>query len=204
MPQWARSRPKGPSCSLTAPAFNGWVKADGKSPADWPVTDGILTVGRGNIQTEKSFGNFQLHLEFNVPYMPKAHGQGRGNSGVYLDGIHELQVLDSYGLELQDNDCGAIYKQIVPRVNACKPPLQWQTYDVTFHKAVVEQGKVVKKARITVIHNGIKTIDDAEIDPTPGGPRQQGRRGWTDPASGSRKRRPVSEYLDRTRQWLVP
>ena len=119
--------------------------------------------------TEKRFGNFQLHLEFNVPYMPKARGQGRGNSGVYLGGIYELQVLDSYGLKLQDNDCGAIYKQIVPRVNACKPPLQWQTYDVTFHKAVVEQGKVVKKARVTVIHNGIKTIDDAEIDPTPGG-----------------------------------
>ncbi len=146
-----------------------WVKHDGKSPADWPVTDGILTVGRGNIQTEKSYGNVQLHLEFNVPYMPKARGQGRGNSGVYLGGIHELQILDSYGLKLQDNDCGAIYHQIVPRVNACKPPLQWQTYDVTFHKAVVEQGKVVKKARITVIHNGITTIDNAEIDPTPGG-----------------------------------
>ena len=91
--------------------------------------------------TQKRFGNFQLHLEFNVPYMPKARGQGRGNSGVYLGGIHELQVLDSYGLKLQNNDCGAIYKQIIPAVNACKPPLQWQTYDVTFHKAVVEAGQ---------------------------------------------------------------
>jgi hypothetical protein len=147
----------------------GWVKGDGKTPAAWPVADGILTVGRGGIQTEKSFGDVRLHLEFNVPYMPKAHGQARGNSGVYLAGIHELQILDSYGLKLQNNDCGAIYHQIVPRVNACKPPLQWQTYDVTFHKAVVHQGKLVKRARITVIHNGIKTIDDAEIDPTPGG-----------------------------------
>ena len=114
--------------------------------------------------TRKRFGDFKLHLEFNVPYMPKARGQGRGNSGVYLDGTYELQVLDSYGLKLKNNDCGAIYKQIVPSVNACKPPLQWQTYDVTFHKAVVDsEGKVVKKARVTVIHNGIKTIDDAEI-----------------------------------------
>ena len=122
-----------------------------------------------NIMTQKRFGDFQLHLEFNVPYMPNAHGQGRGNSGVYLTGNHELQVLDSYRLKLHNNDCGAIYKQIIPSVNACKPPLQWQTYDVTFHKARVEEGKVVKKARVTVIQNGIKTIDNAEITTTPGG-----------------------------------
>jgi Domain of Unknown Function (DUF1080) len=147
----------------------GWVKRDGKTPADWPVTDGIFTVGHGDILTDKPFGDFKLHLEFNVPYMPKAHGQGRGNSGVYLAGIYELQVLDSYGLKSQDNDCGAIYKQIVPAVNACKPPLQWQTYDITFHKAVVEDGKVVKKARLTVLQNGLTIIDNAEISPTPGG-----------------------------------
>ncbi len=127
--------------------------------------------------TEKPFGDFKLHLEFNVPYMPKARGQGRGNSGVYLGGIYELQVLDSYGLKSKNNDCGAIYTQIVPSVNACKPPLQWQTYDVTFHKAVVDgEGKVVKKARVTVIHNGIKTIDDAEIGTTPGGAGNHRRR----------------------------
>ena len=119
--------------------------------------------------TEKTFGNFELHVEFNVPYMPDAHGQARGNSGVYLTGNYELQVLDSYGLKIQDNDCGAIYHQINPAVNACKPPLQWQTYDVTFHKAKLEDGKVVKKARVTVIQNGIKIIDDAEISPSPGG-----------------------------------
>jgi len=150
-------------------SLEGWVKLDGKTPAGWPVADGVLTVGRGNIMTQKRFGNFELHLEFNVPYMPEARGQARGNSGVFLAGIHELQVLDSYGLKLKDNDCGAIYKQIVPAVNACKPPLQWQTYDVTFHKAVVEGGKVVKKARVTVIQNGLTTIDNAEISTTAGG-----------------------------------
>jgi len=149
--------------------LDGWVKLDGKTPADWPVQGGILTVGKGNIMTRSRFGNFQLHLEFNVPYMPKQRGQARGNSGVFLAGSHELQVLDSYNLKLQNNDCGAIYKQITPSVNACKPPLQWQTYDVTFHKAVVEGGKVVNKARVTVVQNGITIIDDAQIAITPGG-----------------------------------
>jgi hypothetical protein len=162
--------PEGATVLLDDKGLEGWVKRDGKTPADWPVADGIATVGRGDIQTKQRLGDFKLHLEFNVPYMPKARGQARGNSGVYLGGIHELQVLDSYGLKLRNNDCGAIYTQVVPSVNACKPPLQWQTYDVTFHKAVVDgQGKVVKKARVTVLHNGIKTIDDAEIGPTPGG-----------------------------------
>ena len=78
-------------------------------------------------------------------------------------------MLDSYGLKIQDNDCGAIYHQITPAVNACKPPLQWQTYDVTFHKAKLDNGKVMKKARVTVIQNGIKIIDNAEISPSPGG-----------------------------------
>jgi Domain of Unknown Function (DUF1080) len=149
--------------------LDGWAKLDGKTPAAWPVHEDVFTVGHGSIMTRQRFGNFQLHLEFNVPYMPNEHGQGRGNSGVYLTGNHELQVLDSYKLKLHSDDCGAIYKQITPSVNACKPPLQWQTYDVTFHKAKVENGKVAKKARITVIQNGVKIIDDAEISITPGG-----------------------------------
>jgi hypothetical protein len=161
--------PEGAVVVFDGKDLNGWVKTDGKTPANWPVEGGIFTVGRGNIITSQRFGNFQLHLEFNVPYMPNQRGQGRGNSGVYLTGNHELQILDSYKLTLHNDDCGAIYKQITPSVNACKPPLQWQSYDVTFHKAVVEAGKVVKRARLTVVHNGIKTIDDAEISPTPGG-----------------------------------
>ncbi len=161
--------PEGAIAVFDGKNLEGWVKMDGKTPADWPVHEGIFTVGRGNIMTRKRFGDFQLHLEFNVPYMPKARGQGRGNSGVYLNGNHELQVLDSYKLKLHSDDCGAIYKQITPSVNACKPPLQWQTYDVTFHKAKVEQGKVVKKARVTVVQNGASIIDNAEISITAGG-----------------------------------
>jgi Domain of Unknown Function (DUF1080) len=161
--------PEGAVVLFNGQNMDGWVKTDGKTPAGWPVTDGFMTVGRGNIMTSTRFGDFQLHIEFNVPYMPKAHGQARGNSGVFLTGIYELQVLDSYKLKPQDNECGAIYHQVVPAVNACKPPLQWQTYDVTFHKARIDQGKVVKKARVTVVQNGLKTIDDAEIIMTPGG-----------------------------------
>lgn len=163
--------PEGAVVLFNGENLDGWVKAGGGQPAEWKVADGILMIvpGKGSIKTEKSFGDFQLHIEFNLPYMPKARGQGRGNSGVYLDGTYELQVLDSYGLKSRNNDCGAIYQQIVPAVNACKPPLQWQSYDVTFRKARVEDGKVVKKARITVLQNGVKIIDDAEISTTPGG-----------------------------------
>ncbi len=161
--------PAGATVLLGGEGSEGWVQSNGKTPANWRFADGILTVGHGDVMSDKTFGNFELHVEFNVPYMPDAHGQARGNSGVYLTGNYELQVLDSYGLKIQDNDCGAIYHQVKPAVNACKPPLQWQTYDVTFHKAKLDNGKVVKKARVTVIQNGIKIIDDAEISPSPGG-----------------------------------
>ncbi len=163
--------PEGAVVLFDSGQLDGWVKQDGKTPADWPVHDSFFTVGpgKGIIKTKQSFGDCQLHVEFNVPYMPKARGQARGNSGVYVSGIYEVQVLDSYGLKPQNNDCGAIYHQHAPSVNACKPPLQWQTYDITFHKAKVEGDKVVKKARITVVQNGVTIIDDKEIDPTPGG-----------------------------------
>ena len=154
---------------LLGRSLEAWVKSDGKTVASWPVVDGVITVGKGNIQTLEKFGDFQLHLEFQVPLMPDARGQARGNSGVYLQGNYELQVLDSYGLKPQSNDCGAIYQQIIPAVNACKPPLQWQTYDITFHAAKRDGNKVVKKARLTVVQNGLTIIDDKEISPTPGG-----------------------------------
>jgi hypothetical protein len=163
--------PEGAVVLFDGKSLGGWVKTDGKTPAAWPVQDGVFTVGKGQggIMSEKRFGDMRLHLEFNVPYMPKAHGQARGNSGVYLDGGYEVQILDSYGLKPQDNDCAAVYKQVTPKINACKPPLQWQTYDITFRKAKRVGDKVVSKARVTVIQNGLTVIDDAEVSPTPGG-----------------------------------
>jgi hypothetical protein len=148
-----------------------WVGRDGKSPPAWEVKDGVFAVkpGAGSIRTREQFGSCRLHIEFNVPYMPQARGQGRGNSGVYVAGRHEVQVLDSYGLDSKDNDCGGIYKQYAPAVNACKPPLQWQTFDIDYRAPVVQDGKVKAKARITVRHNGQVIIEDKEIVATPGG-----------------------------------
>lgn len=150
--------------------LNGWVKLDGKSPAEWPFEDGVMTVGAGtgSIRTQKAFtGDYTLHLEFAVPYMPQARGQGRGNSGVYIQGVCELQILDSYGLEPKDNECGGIYQQYAPKVNACKPPLQWQTYDIEFTAPKSPGGK----ARMTIRQNDIVIHDDIEVGPTPGGVR---------------------------------
>ncbi len=154
---------------LIGQSLDPWLNGDGKGAAEWPISEGVATVGKGNIKTKEKFGDFQMHVEFQVPLMPEAKGQARGNSGVYLQGNYELQILDSYGLKLQSNDCGAIYQQIIPSVNACKPPLQWQTYDITFHAAKRDGDKVVKKARLTVVQNGLTIIDDKEISPTPGG-----------------------------------
>ena len=163
--------PEGAIVLVDGESLSAWVKRNGE-PATWTIEDGGMTVkpGAGNIVTKESFdGDFLLHAEFSVPYMPEAKGQARGNSGIYLQGRYEVQVLDSYGLDSQDNDCGGIYKQHKPLVNACKPPLQWQTYDIDFQAPVVEDGKVVKKARATIKQNGVVIHDDVEIEPTPGG-----------------------------------
>jgi hypothetical protein len=169
--------PEGAVVLFAGDKLDGWVKLDG-SPAEWPVHGPVFAVGRGNIRTEKTFGDHKLHLEFSCPYEPNDKGQARGNSGVYVGGVYEVQILDSYGLPPQKNECAAVYNQIAPKVNACKPPLQWQTYDITYHKAKVEDGKVVKKARITVVQNGVTVIDDQEMAATPGGiSMEEGRDG---------------------------
>ena len=126
----------------------------------WQLSrEGVLRVGKGNILAKDKLENFRLHLEFRIPYMPVEDGQKRGNSGVYLQGKYEVQVLDSFGLyPLADNDCGGIYKVKSPSGNACFPPMQWQTYDITFI-----EGNASRPPRITVEHNGFKVIDRAEV-----------------------------------------
>jgi hypothetical protein len=104
-----------------------------------------------------------MHIEFNVPYMPDAKGQGRGNSGVYIQRRYELQILDSYNLEPKYQDCGAMYKTQPPLVNACKKPGEWQYYDIVFTAAKWEGGKKVKNARITAVHNGVLIHDSFDI-----------------------------------------
>ena len=162
--------PEGAVVLFDGDDLTAWTGLDG-NPADWTLTEGGMTVnpGEGSIRTVEPLGSGKLHLEFAVPYEPDDKGQARGNSGVYITGSHEVQVLDSYGLDSKDNDCAGIYQQYAPTVNACKKPTEWQTYDITFTLAKVEGDEVVEPARITVVHNGITVIDDKPVKPTPGG-----------------------------------
>jgi len=144
---------------------SNWTKRDG-SPAGWKVEDGILHVvpKAGDIMSGERLSDFYLHLEFRCPDMSEAKGQARGNSGVFLQGRYEVQVLDSYGLNIPGKgDCGAIYNQFAPLVNACKPPLEWQTYDVIFRAPRVENGQVQEGARLTLLQNGIVIHNNIQL-----------------------------------------
>jgi hypothetical protein len=146
--------------------LSNWTKLDGGAPA-WEVADGAMTVtaGGGDIVSREQFNDFLLHLEFMTPDMPDATGQAKGNSGVFLQGRYEIQVLDSYGIDVPGmGDCGAIYNQFASLVNACKPPLEWQTYDVIFRAARVgESGEIEENARVTVLQNGIVIQNNVQM-----------------------------------------
>jgi hypothetical protein len=157
--------PKGAFVLFDGKDLAAWVQTDSKSPPTWKLLPGgVLEVSKGNILTRQTFdGHFKLHVEFRVPYLPQAKGQARGNSGVYVQGRYEVQVLDSYGLESKDNDCGAIYEVAAPRVNVCKAPTVWQSYDIEFWSARCVDGKKVEPAHISVLHNGVLIHDHLAI-----------------------------------------
>jgi len=123
--------------------------------------DGLLMEGT---ETQVGFGDMRLHLEFRLPYMPHARGQGRANSGVYVQSRYEIQVLDSFGLEGAFNECGALYRERKPDINMCLPPLSWQTYDIWFRgpRFGTDGGKT-ENARFTVWLNGVPVQDDVEL-----------------------------------------
>jgi hypothetical protein len=139
--------------------------------------DGTLLAG---ILTKMPVHDFHLHLEFRTPYMPQARGQGRGNSGVYIQQRYEVQILDSFGLAGADNECGGLYKQTAPAVNMCLPPLAWQTYDIWFTAArwAVDGTTKVQNARITVLHNGVPIHSHREITAKTGGGKIEGPQGF--------------------------
>jgi len=151
-----------------------WVDKDGK-PAPWKVGNGYMEVvaKTGNISTRDSFGDCQLHVEFAEPSPGKGESQERGNSGVFLMGLYEIQVLDSYeNKTYADGQASAVYGQYPPLVNASRPPAQWQTYDIIFHGPRFSGNKLLRPARVTILHNGVLVQDNVELT----GPTAHGER----------------------------
>ncbi len=150
-----------------------WASVKDKSEAKWTVSENMFTVkkGTGNIQTKKSFTDYQLHIEWKIPVNITGDGQGRGNSGIFLastgsgDNGYELQVLDSYNnVTYSNGQAGSIYKQFIPLVNASKKPGEWQSYDVVWISPVFnEDGSIKTPARVTVLHNGVLIQNNIEL-----------------------------------------
>lgn len=146
--------------------MSAWNDAD-----KWEVSDGVVTItpsGQANVhnpRTKQSFGDCQLHLEWAEPEKITGSGQGRGNSGVFLMGKYEVQILDSFhNKTYHDGQCGSIYKQYPPLVNACRKPGEWQTYDIIFEAPKFDgEGKVSKPAYVTVLQNGVLVQNHAEL-----------------------------------------
>ena len=150
-------------------------KRDGRK-ADWIVRDGAIesVKGAGYLQTAASFGDCQLHIEWASPAKVEGIGQGRGNSGVFLMGSYEIQVLDSYETDpskspnpnpnYADGQASAVYAENPPIVNACRAPGEWQTYDIVFHQPVWDGLKMVHPGSVTVFHNGVLTQDHWEME----------------------------------------
>lgn len=135
--------------------LSAWQQVGG-GPVTWSVADGIMQTGKGSIETKAPFGDVQLHVEFATPTLVRGEGQGRGNSGVYLAGLFEIQVLDSFSNPTYpDGQAAAMYGQSPPLVNASRPPGEWQAYDITFTAPRYSGTTLQAPARVTVLHNGV-------------------------------------------------
>jgi len=159
-----RVQRKSPTLGVEPPK-NAVVLFDGSDTDQFDnarmTDDGLLMEGA---DLRPMFQDFNLHIEFMLPYMPKAAGQNRANSGVYLQSRYELQILDSFAMEPRNNGCGGLYTFRQPDVNMCFPPLTWQTYDIKFTAPRwASDGKKIKNARITIWHNGVKIHKKVEL-----------------------------------------
>jgi len=151
-----------------------WTDTKG-NPTKWIMGDGYMECvkGSGYIQSKRQFGSCQLHVEFATPATVKGSSQGRGNSGVFLMGQYEVQVLDSYdNRTYPDGQCVALYGRAVPLVNACRKPGEWQSYDIIFHRPTFKGNKAVRKPTFTILHNGVLVHDHVGL---------QGGTGWKGP-----------------------
>ncbi len=160
-----------PGATNAAPPSDAVVLFDGKdfshwkNASNWKIEDGAMVVGRGAITSTDEFGDCQVHIEWSAPTPPKGSGQGRGNSGVFLMGIYELQVLDSFdNATYHDGQASAIYKQTPPMVNAMRKPGEWNTYDILWTAPrFQEDGSLQSPAYMTVLHNGVVTLNHFEL-----------------------------------------
>ena len=148
-------------------AISEWVNCEEDKPVGWQIENGIMTVKphSGSIRTKKDFGDFQLHLEWSAPTEIVGESQGRGNSGVFMQGMYEVQILDNYQNETYANgQAGSIYKQTPPLVNACQKPGKWNTYDIIYTAPrFKEDGSLQSHGRITVLHNGVLVQNNTMI-----------------------------------------
>jgi hypothetical protein len=145
--------------------FDGKDNSHWKQP--WPVENGYMTTEGGDNESKEEFGDIQLHVEWSEPTPPTGDSQGRGNSGVFMMGRYEIQVLDSYqNPTYPDGQCGAVYGQTPPLVNACRAPGEWQTYDIMWTAPVFADNKLVSPAYVTVIQNGILIQNHTKVTGT--------------------------------------
>jgi hypothetical protein len=171
----------GPFVGLPAPSdailllganndLSHWQMTQGGGPVSWPIdAKGVLSSGKGMIRTKRDdFTDYQLHVEFATPSEVKGNSQGRGNSGVFLNGVFEIQVLDSYeNKSYADGQASAMYGQYPPMVNASRPPGEWQSYDIVFNGPRFAGDKLEKPAMVTVLHNGVVVhANQAFLGPT--------------------------------------
>lgn len=170
-PTLGAAPPEGAVVLFDGTSFDAWEPTFRGKPGEinWTIVEGAMRIRpdrdarRHSVRSKQRFADVRVHVEFYLPLIPINQGQSRANSGVSVGG-YELQILDSYGLPGYYNECGALYKRAAPMVNMCAPPLQWQTYDITFHTAQNdENGRKVRGARFTVLHNGVLIHKDREV-----------------------------------------
>lgn len=197
-----KKAPDGATVLFDGSSVDGW-EFRGK-PAKM-TDDGLLMAGA---HSKQKFQDHKIHIEFLLPYVPKARGQGRGNSGIYLQGRYEIQILDSFGLTGEHNECGGVYTIRKPDENMCFPPLQWQTYDIEYHAAEFDGDKKTKNAWMNVKHNGVTIHERVELPKkTTAAPNAEGpeagfvylqdhgnpvryRNIWVEEKTGEKKSRP--------------